>query len=109
MPLPNCWEFKKCDNFADTSKCNAKTYTKANGYLGGINGGTSCMFIPNTNCSKDEFITIPAKIIKYCEKCEYYKFLQEKTGYISYVDFLLYILDNEKKAERKNQINVENK
>ncbi|MCY3413452.1 MAG: hypothetical protein INQ03_17560 [Candidatus Heimdallarchaeota archaeon] len=92
--VKNCWEIMNCNCEKDTS-CPATKHSIADGFLGGSNGGTSCMFIKYTTMVRnksDRHLSVPAKIMTYCNDCEYYRYLKEELDYISYADYLKYTM-----------------
>lgn len=87
--IPNCWEFKNCNKGPESkNRCIATKYRAADGFLCGDNGGHACMFIANTKCGNEIFMTIPQKIMQLCSNCEFYKALEDRYGYLSFVEFL---------------------
>lgn len=92
----NCWEFKKCgrefggDKVKELGICPAATFTKANGFCGGDNGGRACAYVTGTFCSGTIQGTHKDKE-KMCGECEFYLLLKKEEGTeMSVVNFLQY-------------------
>lgn len=81
----NCWEYKNCgrqpggDNVGELGVCPAASFTRANGYLGGQNGGRACAYITGTFCAGIIQGTYNDKA-KHCDQCEFYKGLRKQYG-----------------------------
>ncbi len=97
MANQNCWEFKKCQREPGGAKvnelgvCPAATFIKADGYLGGRNGGRGCMYITGTFCGGNEQGTYRDKTHE-CTKCDFYKVLRKEHGAeVSVISFSDYI------------------
>ena len=56
--------------------CPAATYEKADGFLGGINGGRACVYIAGTFCQGVEQGTFEDKE-KDCVQCDFYRKMKE--------------------------------
>lgn len=94
IKMINCWEFNKCDK---KELCPAYHNKDADGFLGGSNAGAACMFIMNTLCAKQDKIsmTIYRKIVRYCRNCDYYKYQEENLEYVSYADYLEFLMEKD--------------
>jgi len=95
----NCWEYNNCakepkgEQAKKSGECLALTYTRANGYLGGKNGGKSCCYITGSFCSGVLKGTSKEKE-KQCGTCDFYKKLKKEHGAkLSVLSFAEYVRD----------------
>ena len=85
MAKQNCWEFKKCGREPDGAKvnelgvCPATTFTMADGFCDGLNGGRACVYITGTFCAGIVQGTHKEKE-KNCAECDFYKTLKQEHG-----------------------------
>jgi len=56
-------------------ECPAAKFNEADGFLDGINGGKSCVYITGTFCNRSIQGTFQDKE-KHCGQCEYYLYLK---------------------------------
>jgi len=81
----NCWEFTLCGRepggvrVAELGVCPASSFTRANGFLGGQNGGRACAYIAGTLCDGAVQGTHADKT-KSCHRCEFFKTLRKAHG-----------------------------
>ena len=85
MSKKNCWEFKKCGRehggikVAELGECPASTFTTADGFCDGKNGGRACMFVTGTLCAGSIQGTHKEKE-KNCIICDFYKKVWDEEG-----------------------------
>ena len=83
--MKNCWEFKNCGRqpgghkVGELGVCPATSFTRADGFLGGHNGGRACAYVTGTFCAGTIQGTYLDKA-KHCEKCEFYNQLRREHG-----------------------------
>lgn len=86
MGLLNCWNWTNCGRYPGGPKakelgvCPAATNKDSDGFLGGRNGGRSCIFITGTLCGgsvQGSFIDKKKK----CMNCDYYKALKKEYNF----------------------------
>lgn len=81
----NCWEYMECGRepggckVAEMGVCPAATFTPADGYLGGKNGGRACAFVTGTFCDDGLQGTYRDKS-KNCWDCPFYRVLRHEHG-----------------------------
>jgi uncharacterized protein YunC (DUF1805 family) len=80
----NCWEFKKCGREpggknAHLGECPAATFTLADGFCGGKNGGRGCVYITGTYCDHNIQGAHRDKE-KSCQICEFYNIVRSESG-----------------------------
>ena len=97
MNKKNCWEYKKCGREEGGSKvyelgiCPATTFTQADGFCEGKNGGRACVYITGTFCSGTIQGTYKNKE-KECSKCDFYNVLRNEHGSdLSALKFINYV------------------
>lgn len=79
----NCWEENKCGREPGGKKakkrgpCPVPTFSLADGYLGGKNGGRACMFIVGKLNQSDRKMVCDSKL-EDCKQCQFYKKLKAK-------------------------------
>ena len=94
----NCWEFKQCGKGPGSDdECVSASYSFADGYLNGHNGGRACMFITTTRCQSDELGYNPKKFVEICSNCEFYKIMERDYGPLQFFEFLDYIYEKTQK------------
>lgn len=107
MKKQNCWEFEKCrrqpggSKIKDLGICPAATFSAADGFGGGINGGRACVYITGSFCSSTVKGT-RKEILKKCPQCDFYHVLKnemrEEMTLMSFVKYVKQkINDNKKK------------
>ncbi len=83
MSFKNCWDLAKCgrevggENIDALGVCPAATFTEADGFCGGTNGGRACAFIAGTYCSGVIQGTHEDKL-KDCVRCEVFRQLRKE-------------------------------
>ena len=111
MSHQNCWEFKKCGRQPCGPKieklgiCPVASFSAADGFGGGKNGGRACVYITGTFCSSTVKGT-HKEIEKKCPQCDFYHVLKnelrEEMTLMSFVKYVKQkINDNQKKKEKK--------
>ncbi len=103
----NCWEFKKCGRqpggarVSEMGPCPAATFSVANGFLGGRNGGRACTYVTGTFCSGTIQGTYREKS-KNCDECDFYmKVRQEEGAACSIFAFIAYIRERDQQAHER--------
>ncbi len=93
----NCWEFIKCgrevggEKVAELGVCPAATFTPADGFGGGTNGGRACPYVTGTFCSGTVQGTHKDKE-KDCAECDFYHLLKkEHTSQMNVQSFLAHV------------------
>ena len=74
MAAVNCLEVKSCgfDRAGPGRQaCPAATYERADGFLGGRNGGRACFFIPGTFCGGEGPCSTKDKAVR-CMNCKFF-------------------------------------
>ena len=73
--------------------CIAASFHRADGFLGGKNGGRACSFINGTLCTGEVDGTSQNKM-KNCKNCNFFKLLQNQHGSeFNQIDFSKYVLE----------------
>lgn len=81
----NCWEYMKCgrepggDKVDELGVCPAATFTAADGFCNGKNGGRACVYITGTFCNGTISGTFQEKE-KECIRCDFYQLLNREHG-----------------------------
>jgi hypothetical protein len=79
----NCWTFKQCGrepggvNAEQMGVCPAALDERLDGVHGGQNAGRACWVIAGTFCEGEIQGTFAGKF-GFCEKCEFYRRVQEE-------------------------------
>lgn len=85
MAKQNCWEFMKCGREEGGAKvakkgvCSAATFTPADGFLGGRNGGRACCYVAGVFTS-GVISGTQRMLAKSCFACEFYRLLKREHG-----------------------------
>ena len=95
----NCWENLECGreeggaNIGSLGVCPASTFTKANGFAGGKNGGRGCAYITGTYCSGEIQGAYRDKL-KECVDCGFYNMVKkENPKELNVISFNNFIAD----------------
>lgn len=79
----NCWEYINCGrevggtNVGSMGVCPASTFTKADGFCGGKNGGRACAYITGTFCHGETQGAYRDKL-KNCVDCDFYNYVKKE-------------------------------
>jgi len=85
MAKQNCWEFMHCGRELNGAKvsekgvCPAASFTPADGFAGGKNGGRACVYVTGTFCS-GTILGTRKDMTKNCIACEFYRLLKLEHG-----------------------------